>query len=99
LTDLAQAELLYVSRCTKVPRMSPLFQSALASLLAYDLASHVTKKADLAKNAWAAFLNNLQRAKVHAANQQVIDQPHTPDFLEGYETVDLPALGVRYGLK
>lgn len=88
LTDQVDAELLYTGRCTNPARFSALFVSALAWRLAYHLALHLTKKADLAGTARDEFYAALGRAQVHARGQGVPDDPPPPDFLEGYVPLD-----------
>lgn len=97
LCDLPQAELLYTGRVTAPPRFSALFTSALVDRLAVDLATYLTRKADLAAEAQRRFIPELAQAKAHSANQGKRDQPSAPDFIEGtFESEEVMGR-VRFG--
>lgn len=88
LCDEPSAELIFIGAITAPVRFSPLFTSALADRLAVDLATFLTKKADLAKAAQERFLGEIAQAKAHSANQGKRGPASMPDFLEGSYTGD-----------
>jgi hypothetical protein len=92
LCDEPSAELIFIGAITAPVRFSPLFTSALADRLAVDLATYLSKKADLAKAAQERFMGELAQAKVHSASQGQRGPASMPDFLEGSFTGDTSAM-------
>ena len=85
LTDMAEAELVYVARVTDASRFPPLFAQALSYLVAADLARSLRKDEALAARLEGMWEVARARAAASAANQSQGDEAPLPDFIRARE--------------
>ena len=84
LTNLNEAQLLYIAQVTDTTKFSPLFVDALSWLLASYLAGPIIKGdtgMQIARNCYTNFRMAFSLATVSDANQQKADIEHTPDWI------------------
>ena len=85
LTDMANAELVYVARLTDASRFPPLFAQALSYLVAAELARTLRKDEALAARMEGLWEVAKARAAASAANQAQGDEPPLPDYIRARE--------------
>lgn len=82
-TDQAQAELVYTKRITNPNLFSPLFESAVAWLLASEIAMPLAAVPSLANNALGMYARALSAAQALSLNQGQEDAEPDSEFITG----------------
>lgn len=84
-TDQEDAVIVYTRRVTDTSHFDPMFVSALAWLLAVDIALPLAASESLRERAGRAYMMELATARAHAANEQRRDPEPDSEFIRARE--------------